>query len=64
MTPSNTIGGKSTTTFSHCCSCLLCYAPLTDRRKHVLHGVHIGAIRRIPLNSPYASAMRPFCQIT
>jgi len=33
-------------------------------RKHLLHGMHIGATWRIRLNRPYAAAMRPFCQIT
>ena len=32
-------------------------------RKHVLHGVHTGAIWRIRLNRPCAAAMRHFCQI-
>jgi len=37
---------------------------LVDTRKHVLHGVHIGATWRRQLNRPCAAAMQPFCQST
>jgi len=33
-------------------------------RKHVLHGVHIGATWQTPFNCPRAAVMRAICQIT
>jgi len=33
-------------------------------RKHVLHGVHVGATCRVQLNHPRAAVMWPFWQIT